>query len=670
MKKTYFGSKDSNGGPKPFWKPWGAAGWFGRLLAFLILLFALIFLLNALKKCDNRKTANKDDRDVPENIINPEGPDPVRVPIDDDVNFPLDIQDPGPNLPQPGDNFLPEINDEDIITDDETGQQIVGNRLNVILDSDANDDTFRQWADEFKTLYPSDDYKILAYDPLTKTLQIQVPQTERENILRNLPKQITDISFLIFPESIMGSFAQKPNDPAFQYPDYSWYFEPIQAYEAWEITTGDSSIVVAVVDSYFDLQHDELNSRRVVKPFSVPRRTGNVAPPSGGCDEVPFRHGSLVACTAIGNMNNRRGTTGIAPGCKFMPVSTGHQMTSMTLLQGLLYSIYQGADVVNISAGDAYPPGSPIMTLSPEEQLQLSEQWRKEEEAVWDYALDLANARNITIVWAAGNQAMFTALDPSKRGDRSIKVSAVDTNLRKADFSNYGNYPNQGVVESTISAPGVNIFGACPYNDYVPLDWGAGTSFAAPIVTGAVALMKSIDPTLTTSEIIQILQETGKPVQGAPDIGKLIQIKDALMRVKGNFADFGDIMSDHSKFVGLWMSTTLQDITNNGVPTGEKCRNYYEVTSTQGGRSIVYAADTKKDYTAPFTIQWRQNEIVITEQTPLTHPTDQGHSFMNGVMTCAPDSANLLKAIMRYPGQSYHEEYYLRKVSQRQEQEQ
>lgn len=531
MKKIFFGPKDSKGGPEPFWKPWGAAGWFGRLLGFLALLFAFVLLLSLLKKCDNRNRL-ADNRDIPEEITNPEGPDPVRVPIDDGVNFPHDIQDPGPYLPQPGDNILPEIDDEDIITDDETGHQYVGNLLNVILDSDANDDTFRRWAEEFKTLYPGDGYKIVAYDPLTKTLQIQIPASERQNMINNLPEQINDISFIIFTESIFDQMVEKPNDPAFRYPEFSWHFAPIQAYEAWEITKGSPNIVVAIIDSYFDLQHEELNSNRIVMPFSVPRHTSNVAPPPEGCDEASFCHGTLVACTAIGNMNNGRGTAGIAPACKFMPISLGHQLSGMKICQGLLYAIYQGAHVVNISIGDRYPDGYPILQMSPADQVTLSKQWRKDEETLWHYTLDLANKRNVTIVWAAGNQNVYTSCDPSKRGDQSIKVSAVGLDLRKANFSNYGNLQQYGVEESTISAPGKNIFGACPYNKYLPLEWGEGTSFAAPIVAGAVALMKSIDPDLTTPDIIDILRSTGKPVQGSPTIGKLLQIKDALVAVK------------------------------------------------------------------------------------------------------------------------------------------
>ena len=112
-------------------------------------------------------------------------------------------------------------------------------------------------------------------------------------------------------------------------------------------------------------------------------------------------------------------------------------------------------------------------------------------------------------------------------------MSAVDRHLKRADFSNFGNFRDKGLYESTISAPGVDIFGALPDNKY-----GAwpGTSFSAPIITGVVALIKSQNKDLTTQQIIKILQSTGKPVSGAPEIGNLVQIKDALLKAKQTVA--------------------------------------------------------------------------------------------------------------------------------------
>ena len=626
-----------------------------RLLGFLVLLFILGVLLSLFKS----SRAHKDtaDMDVPEDIINPDTPDPIRVELPGDTNFPHDIQNPGENLPQPGDNNLPPHDDDDVV--DDNGREVVGDRLDVILDA-ADDQVFNKWADEFKALYPGDDYKVVYYDKMTQLLQIQIPKEERNKIMEELPKQITDISFYVFPDGLMGNLAYHPNDLVFTHPETAWYFDPIQAFDAWEITKGSPDVVIAICDSYFDLNHDDLNSDRIVKPYSVMRRNSNVKP-AEDCDETSFLHGSMVASQALGNMDNQRGTAGIAPGCKFMPVSMGHQMTNIVVLQGLLYAIYQGASVVNLSVGDNYTEA--ILNMSLEDQIELSKVRCKQEQAVWDYVAELARERNVTIVWAAGNENVFSALDASKRGDATIKVSAVDTNLHKADFSNFGNLEEYGYQESTISAPGVNIVGAMPYNTYYI---GPGTSFAAPIVTGAVGLMKSIDPTLSTAEIIEILRETGKPVEGGATIGKLLQIKDALMMVKNNFADFNDIMADHEKFVGLWRSTTLLDITSNGEPTGKKCRSYYDISSIQGGTSIIYATDTEKDYSTSLSIEWKPNEIVMKEAGNKTNPTDNTYKFVPLTLVCTPDSANQMKCLATDPN-GVSTTIRLRKVTHRQD---
>lgn len=676
MKKTIEHNGTKKSGRQPFWMPWGGGGYIGRWLLFLLLLFVFILLLTLFRGCDGRGNDGSDDDETedsislrhqetiefPEDISNPDDSNPTpHIPIDTTSQIRTNIPNPGPNLPSPDDNFLPPIDSDDIITDDEN-RQIVADQLNVILDDPTvNDETYRRWANEFKSLYPGERYQVIFYDPLTRMLKIRVPADQRDNVMRNLPGQINDISFKIFPDGMQGFSAVKPNDPVFKHSNYSWYFAPIQAYEAWEITQGSPDVVVAVVDSYFDLSHDELNSDRIVKPFSIPRRTGNVAPVQG-CDEVTFMHGSMVASQAIGNINNKRGAAGIAPKCKFMPISMGHQFTSMTILQGVLYAIYQGAHVINVSAGAMVHPL--VAQLPIGQQIEISKHTAKQEEDVWEYVTRLANERNVTIVWAAGNQNVYSGLDPSKRSNATIRVSALDHNLKKADFSNYGNYPQQDVEASTISAPGVDIFGAMPYNSY---NMGPGTSFSAPIVTGAVALMKSLSPSLSTQEIIRILKETGKPIAGDNTIGKLIQIKDALLKVKSEMANFDDIMHDHNKLLGLWQSTTLLDKYRGLEKTSEVIRVYFDVQSTTQAKCIYYEVSGKKDYTAPVSIEWNNDHILFRmQQNPKCPQTGEIYTLAN--FKCTPDNERLMVCNQTNLDPNVRQivnPYHLRKVSQR-----
>lgn len=664
MKKiTFTKIKESSVG-RFFWQPWGWLGCFTRILAFLAILALVMWLLNLLRGCDDNALSNDWDdtrENYPdiENIQDIGDEDPIGdkpLPPTDDVQ--RDIPNPGPNLPTPEDNKIPPINEDDIEVGDD-GRQIVGNRLNVIFEPEANDDTFRQWANEFKSLYPGDEYSVVFYDPYTKMLQIQVPASHREQVMQRLPRQIRDIPFKIFPDGIFAPRAiNVPNDPVFKYEKLSWYFQPIQAFGAWEITEGDPGVKIAIVDSYFDLYHDDLYSDRILYPYSVWRRDSNVAP-EDGCDELSFLHGSMVASQALGNKDNKRGTAGIAPKCSFIPVSVGYQATNMTMLCGILYAINRGANVINISMGASFDKR--VSMIPVDDQIEISRRFGLPEQDVWDYVTELADKRNVTLVWASGNEDVFTSLDPSKRCDSAIRVSAVDEKLAKADFSNFGNFSEYNIEESTISAPGVNIFGAMPFNAY---NIGPGTSFSAPIVTGAVALMKSLDPTLTNEEIIDILQKTGRqPSDGNRSIGPVIQIKDALLAVQSNFVKYDDILNDHNKLVGLWQSTELLRAMRNGVFTGEMVRQYFEFTSPDSGRSIIYETGSKTDFTARLEVTWTDSDVSWQMGTHTSPSSDLVYVAAN--VQCRPDKNGLLQCIETSAADGSKLKYYIKKVKSR-----
>lgn len=390
---------------------------------------------------------------------------------------------------------------------------IIGNLINILMENE--DKSIMDLAKDFKAKYPGDKYKVVYYDNVVKRMQIEIPSQEREKIKQEIPTKFSPTyKLFVFDESLLeGNYT--PNDPAFRDKNKNWYLQKINASEAWDLSRGSEKITVAIVDNGFNLNHPELKSK-VVQPYNVWTHSGKIFPQK-------VDHGTHVAGTALAIADNNLGLCGIAPNCKFMPVQVANKkgiMTTTSVLDGILYALYQGADVINVSLGGQFRGLSKAPVSA---QKDLIQNHFKEEERLWLEIMRIAAKHNATIVVAAGNDNILAGIDALQRPDQFITVSAIDRNnasLNKANFSNYGPY-------SKISAPGVGIYSTVGTNSYQIMN---GTSMAAPIVTGAVALMKSINPYLTTKQIICILQNTGLPVND--NIGKLIQIDKALQKVK------------------------------------------------------------------------------------------------------------------------------------------
>ena len=489
----------------------GCLKWLLRALLFLLLLLLLLWLLHNCHGCshdlgggaalgDNDSGWLRDDPNVGRGgIYDPDNPyTPAPTPPDHEDVLP------------PNQGVLPPIEDDpDIIPGNPS---IIANRLNILMENE--DKSIFDLAKDFKEKYPDDKYKVVYYDDVVKRMQIDIPKEEREQLKQEIPPAFApEYELFVFDEALFEG-AYTPNDPAFSDANKSWYLKAINAQQAWDITRGSEKITVAIVDNGFNLSHPELKSK-VVQPYNVWLHSDNIFP-------QPTDHGTHVAGTALAIANNGKGICGIAPNCKFMPVQVADnrgQMTTTSVLDGILYALYQGADVINVSLGSMFTG----LDQFPESvQENLINNHFKEEERLWRHIMRITANHNSTIVIAAGNDNVLAGIDALQRPELFITVSAVDKsnqNLNKANFSNYGSF-------STISAPGVDIYSSVGKNDYQMMD---GTSMAAPIVSGAVALMKSLNDSLTNKQIICILQNTGKEIQG--NIGNLIQLDQALQQV-------------------------------------------------------------------------------------------------------------------------------------------
>ena len=500
---------------KRFWLWLTGKGCLKWLLWLLLLLLLLLLLWWLLRGCDGLRVP-RGGAALGDNDSSWLREDPNRS-FDGGIYDPYHPYKPVPTPPDyadvlpPQQGVLPPITDEPEIQPG--NPSIIANRLNILMEND--DKSILDLAKAFKERYPDEKYKVVYYDDVVKRMQIEIPKEEREQLKQAIPGQFApEYELFVFDEALFED-AYTPNDPAFADTDKTWYLHAINALQAWDITRGSEKITVAIVDNGFTLKHPELNGK-VVQPYNVWTHSDDITP-------QPVDHGTLVAGTALAIADNGRGLCGIAPNCKFMPVQVADKsgmMTTTSVLDGILYALYQGADVVNVSLGSLFTG----LSQFPESmQQELIHNHFKEEERLWREIMRIAANHNSTLVIAAGNDNVLAGIDAIQRPELFITVAAADKNNRnpgKAVFSNYGSY-------ATISAPGVDIYSSVGKNGYQMMD---GTSMAAPIVAGAVALMKSLNDSLTTKQIICILQETGLETQG--NIGKLIQLDKALEKVK------------------------------------------------------------------------------------------------------------------------------------------
>jgi len=404
------------------------------------------------------------------------------------------------------------IDTSKIVEDPDSVRLIISDKLIVTLI--GRNKNIKLFAKRFKEEYPSDGYSITYYpkDSILHRIEITIPSDRREKIKKELKSKMKDFDLLIMHEGLYKN-KKIPNDPAFNNINKSWFLNTIKAEQAWDYTEGDPNLIVAIIDDGFDLSSIEFKGK-IYKPWNAVSGTRYVNTGSSS------KHGTHVASIALANSNNSFGLSGVAPKCKFMPVQVGDywgRMSTLAIVDGLIYAIDHGAKVINMSLG--MQVSSQFAYYSIDYQRRIINSVFKDEEEFWSQLFAYAYKRNVIIILAGGNDNVLCGIDPMQRSKKTIKVSATDQNNKKANFSNYGSY-------TTISAPGVNIYSSIPFGRFEYMD---GTSMAAPMVTGAVALIKSANPSLSFNQIADLLQSTGLNVNnGIRNIGKIIQLDKAL----------------------------------------------------------------------------------------------------------------------------------------------
>ena len=306
----------------------------------------------------------------------------------------------------------------------------------------------------------------------------------------------------------------QPNDPladstltsrtASQY-----YLKQIKAYSAWDITRGDSSIVIGITDGGVRLTHIEL----------APQIKHNYADPINGIDDdrdgyidnftgwdlanndndpgydISIVHGTLVAGVSSARVDNGQGIAGLGNKCRFLPLNIYPNTPTGTFagIEAVVYAADHGCQVINMSWGG---PGG----------------YSQFEQDAMTYA---AVNRDAVLVAAAGNTNADLDFYPASY-QHVISVSGVDNTDTKVGSATFSHRVD-------LTAPGISILTTYGYhlangggpadNDYTAV---GGTSFAAPLVAGAAALVRRQFPTYNADQVAARLRQTTDPIDALP----------------------------------------------------------------------------------------------------------------------------------------------------------
>ena len=262
------------------------------------------------------------------------------------------------------------------------------------------------------------------------------------------------------PDYIVYPAEMTPNDPLF---GSEWHLSKINAPTAWEMTTGSDQIIIAVCDTGVDATQPDLVAKLVPGWNVVDNNT----------DTSPVHpHGTWVAGTAAAASDNGIGVASPAMNCRLMPLristATNGAAAMSDIVEAITWAADHGARVINLSYSGF---GSSALAD----------------------AARYARSKNSVFVMAAGNDAAYV---PINEDPNIISVSGTTSSDALAPFTTTGPFVD-------LAAPGSGILTTGMQGTYLGV---SGTSFSAPLVASAAALLLSVNPALTPTQVEALLK--------------------------------------------------------------------------------------------------------------------------------------------------------------------
>lgn len=319
-------------------------------------------------------------------------------------------------------------------------------------------------------------------------------------------KAITKVvasGILVYAEPhFLPRLTYNPNDPLAN-PTDQYHLQTINAFNAWTVNKGDSSIVIGITDTGTDFTHNDLFNnikRNLNDPIDGIDNDGDLYTDNyygwdlGSNDNDPTwqanAHGVHVCGIAGASTDNSLGGAGVGFNCKILPIKIADANGSLiAAYEGIKYGADHGCNVINCSWGGGG-----------------SSQYGQD---IIDYA---TINKNCLVVAAAGNNSAQIDFYPAAY-NYVLAVANTNSSDVKANSSNFGYFVD-------VCAPGENIFATWPGNMYLNQ---SGTSMASPVTAGAAALIKNQFPSYNGLQLGERLKVTTDNVyaSNAPYLNKL-----------------------------------------------------------------------------------------------------------------------------------------------------
>ena len=254
-----------------------------------------------------------------------------------------------------------------------------------------------------------------------------------------------------------------------------WHLKTLNLAGAWTYSSG-AGVTVAVIDSGVDATHKDLQGQ-VLPGLDLVDPDGD-----GDGDTDSVGHGTTVSALIAGRSDDTAGVVGIAPKAKILPVRVldrdNRYDDALIVAKGVRWAVDHGARVINLSLGGN--GSSPALAA----------------------ALDYAFAKDVVVVACTGN-ASASASSGVWYPAREPGVIAVAGMEKAGDVLWSGSITGK---ETVVTAPATQLFGARP-GGYWRVQ---GTSFAAPMVSGTAALVRSRWPTMSAAEVVNRIIKSAK----------------------------------------------------------------------------------------------------------------------------------------------------------------